>query len=115
MSPPLPPRIGPASRPSPAIRRRGGRRRTSVAVSPCDDRLQVFRRYDQSGRRLPGAASQQRQEIRVQRRLAVCVERSERLVHRPVERPEDRKSTRLNSSHLVISYAVFCLKKKKTT
>src|SRR3989454_5320705 len=30
-------------------------------------------------------------------------------------RPQsDRKSTRLNSSHLVISYAVFCLKKKKT-
>src|SRR5256885_5820917 len=28
---------------------------------------------------------------------------------------EDRKSTRLNSSHLVISYAVFCLKKKKKT
>src|SRR2546426_8011632 len=29
--------------------------------------------------------------------------------------PSDRKSTRLNSSHLVISYAVFCLKKKKKT
>src|SRR5258705_7204601 len=28
---------------------------------------------------------------------------------------EDRKSTRLNSSHLGISYAVFCLKKKKDT
>src|SRR5256885_5696930 len=28
-------------------------------------------------------------------------------------REGDRKSTRLNSSHLVISYAVFCLKKKK--
>src|SRR5256885_13113751 len=28
--------------------------------------------------------------------------------------PLDRKSTRLNSSHLVISYAVFCLKKKNT-
>src|SRR5256885_11888310 len=28
-------------------------------------------------------------------------------------REQDRKSTRLNSSHLVISYAVFCLKKKK--
>src|SRR5688500_19982615 len=28
-----------------------------------------------------------------------------------IDRPEDRKSTRLNSSHLVISYAVFCLKK----
>src|SRR2546426_8905102 len=27
---------------------------------------------------------------------------------------QDRKSTRLNSSHLVISYAVFCLKNKKT-
>src|SRR5256885_10895682 len=27
----------------------------------------------------------------------------------------DRKSTRLNSSHLVISYAVFCLKKKRDT
>src|SRR5256885_17099522 len=33
------------------------------------------------------------------------------------ERPagRDRKSTRLNSSHLVISYAVFCLKKKNTS
>src|SRR5256885_1578534 len=30
-------------------------------------------------------------------------------------RRADRKSTRLNSSHLVISYAVFCLKKKKTS
>src|SRR5256885_8576199 len=32
---------------------------------------------------------------------------------RGVPRTGDRKSTRLNSSHLVISYAVFCLKKKK--
>src|SRR5256885_8039757 len=31
-----------------------------------------------------------------------------------VDGPQDRKSTRLNSSHLVISYAVFCLKKKTT-
>src|SRR5256885_3083532 len=30
-----------------------------------------------------------------------------------VQLAQDRKSTRLNSSHLVISYAVFCLKKKK--
>src|SRR5256885_12007009 len=30
-----------------------------------------------------------------------------------IARSRDRKSTRLNSSHLVISYAVFCLKKKK--
>src|SRR2546427_7046934 len=34
-----------------------------------------------------------------------------RLYYSPVER--DRKSTRLNSSHSQISYAVFCLKKKK--
>src|SRR5256885_13187182 len=32
---------------------------------------------------------------------------------RPTASFRDRKSTRLNSSHLVISYAVFCLKKKK--
>src|SRR5947207_14680282 len=32
---------------------------------------------------------------------------------RPHQRFQDRKSTRLNSSHTVISYAVFCLKKKK--
>src|SRR5256885_7580646 len=31
----------------------------------------------------------------------------------PYQLEQDRKSTRLNSSHLVISYAVFCLKKKK--
>src|SRR2546426_8221031 len=30
-----------------------------------------------------------------------------------LDKSQDRKSTRLNSSHLVISYAVFCLKKKK--
>src|SRR5690554_7581442 len=30
-----------------------------------------------------------------------------------ISQPEDRKSTRLNSSHVRISYAVFCLKKKK--
>src|SRR5690349_24251854 len=36
------------------------------------------------------------------------------LDHR-VAAPADRKSTRLNSSHVEISYAVFCLKKKKKT
>src|SRR5438132_10980787 len=33
--------------------------------------------------------------------------------HGRADHPGDRKSTRLNSSHTVISYAVFCLKKKK--
>src|SRR5258708_17674361 len=32
-----------------------------------------------------------------------------------VAEPLDRKSTRLNSSHQIISYAVFCLKKKKSS
>src|SRR2546426_7983013 len=40
---------------------------------------------------------------RLERKRVFCFPRSAR----------DRKSTRLNSSHLVISYAVFCLKKKK--
>src|SRR5437899_5707213 len=34
-------------------------------------------------------------------------------MHEEPQVPKDRKSTRLNSSHLGISYAVFCLKKKK--
>src|SRR5215216_7076505 len=34
---------------------------------------------------------------------------------RPGSAPRDRKSTRLNSSHQIISYAVFCLKKQKHT
>src|SRR2546426_5587573 len=43
-------------------------------------------------------------------RLALAAEHHRQLL--PLE-ARDRKSTRLNSSHLVISYAVFCLKKKK--
>src|SRR5207249_11428681 len=35
-------------------------------------------------------------------------------LQRPVGRLEDRKSTRLNSSHVSISYAVFCLKKRRS-
>src|SRR5260221_2773016 len=43
-----------------------------------------------------------------QRRPLVIVERAAHVL-------QDRKSTRLNSSHTVISYAVFCLKKKKNS
>src|SRR5690349_22054470 len=39
--------------------------------------------------------------------------RSDAEVAAGVEQSQDRKSTRLNSSHVEISYAVFCLKKKK--
>src|SRR3712207_6975018 len=44
---------------------------------------------------------------------ALLLRGNERMKGRPaVEMHEDRKSTRLNSSHANISYAVFCLKKK---
>src|SRR5256885_7318056 len=52
------------------------------------------------------------------RSLRFCVQRAVEAGARLAEPGEftlDRKSTRLNSSHLVISYAVFCLKKKKHT
>src|SRR2546422_8247450 len=49
---------------------------------------------------------------RSDRALPLCEEASAR-GRRPVR--SDRKSTRLNSSHGYISYAVFCLKKKKQT
>src|SRR5437588_11122216 len=37
-----------------------------------------------------------------------------RVFHLRIQSAQDRKSTRLNSSHTVISYAVFCLKKKNS-
>src|SRR5437879_10065361 len=51
------------------------------------------------------------------RSLARPISRTDRQHHPPtgqgLRRQRDRKSTRLNSSHRCISYAVFCLKKKK--
>src|SRR2546430_11163847 len=59
----------------------------------------------------------------VAERMQKIIERAQKLVpmsaaHEPspeFELRQDRKSTRLNSSHSQISYAVFCLKKKKST
>src|SRR5690606_41747335 len=45
-------------------------------------------------------------------RCAVCLDRALNAASMPAV-PEDRKSTRLNSSHVKISYAVFCLKKRR--
>src|SRR5438445_4182380 len=45
--------------------------------------------------------------------LALALEVGEAKVYRSITEMVDRKSTRLNSSHANISYAVFCLKKKK--
>src|SRR5256884_6044383 len=58
---------------------------------------------DGAGKRQFAAATQRKSIDRTDRRLA----------HRLQQMEEDRKSTRLNSSHGYISYAVFCLKKKK--
>src|SRR3712207_7418643 len=56
-------------------------------------------------------------DVGLGRRLEVGVEveggARQRLHQRVERRRPDRKSTRLNSSHANISYAVFCLKKKK--
>src|SRR3712207_7623257 len=62
-----------------------------------------------SGRTLPPSSSKSRTTSPCSS-MSVNVDRSRRL---PQNRDEDRKSTRLNSSHANISYAVFCLKKKK--
>src|SRR3989449_3814628 len=51
--------------------------------------------------------------IAVHDAVQVCV--AERVRHLPRDAGGDRKSTRLNSSHGYISYAVFCLKKKMIT
>src|SRR2546430_9306746 len=47
------------------------------------------------------------------RRMRRAVQGSNRVVQVGIQSVTDRKSTRLNSSHSQISYAVFCLKKKK--
>src|SRR3712207_8135218 len=61
------------------------------------------------GLRVPAEAAQVRQRAGDVGRVDVLGRRVER-----VDAPADRKSTRLNSSHANISYAVFCLKKKNS-
>src|SRR5947208_11129898 len=59
------------------------------------------------------AAEQHRREPLGQRRGVCSTPRLRREALHRYEQAADRKSTRLNSSHQIISYAVFCLKKKK--
>src|SRR5258708_185577 len=67
---------------------------------------------------LPGCAALRRQQVRSLPRgfrfqeARPCSRAASRSL-RLLRNPQDRKSTRLNSSHQIISYAVFCLKKKK--
>src|SRR2546426_7079569 len=68
-------------------------------------RLAAVDRVQHLPERLDGCGSLEQASFDVERRRAVRA--------RAGCARGDRKSTRLNSSHLVISYAVFCLKKKK--
>src|SRR5688572_31966434 len=69
-------------------------------------RVLVPDRDEKTGGADPAAAPPESRQLRGLPRRARSLARSDR-------RREDRKSTRLNSSHSQISYAVFCLKKKK--
>src|SRR2546426_2018272 len=77
----------------------------------------LFRSHEEGpGGRLPAQPRRQMHRPAEDIRPLLSLLSDEGTHHQPVaqERQErDRKSTRLNSSHLVISYAVFCLKKKK--
>src|SRR5258708_17066526 len=65
-------------------------------------------RSDEQARADDGADAQHDERRGAERALEAV-----RLVARHAGHRRDRKSTRLNSSHQIISYAVFCLKKKK--
>src|SRR5947199_1926907 len=73
---------------------------TEIYTLSLHDALPIFR----------GAIGTGREEDRLRRLVAGAGDRERDLV--ALRHRRDRKSTRLNSSHLGISYAVFCLKKK---
>src|SRR5256885_8485528 len=62
---------------------------------------------------LPNAITEFRKAVSLDAKYARAYSNLGSALAKSGEIAEDRKSTRLNSSHLVISYAVFCLKKKK--
>src|SRR6266481_3158931 len=97
----------------------GPARRRRPTLPPHCDRLAILRRRPLVGRRLAVLAGNPRFRPGSVRSRAEPRARSRRWpllwgCYRPWSR-RDRKSTRLNSSHSSISYAVFCLKKKTTT
>src|SRR5437588_7262231 len=76
--------------------------------------LDLLQRLD----RLLAAIARRRLHVLAQHVLGLVAHFTDRIERRArilKNHREDRKSTRLNSSHTVISYAVFCLKKKKET
>src|SRR5262245_63150492 len=79
--------------------------------SPLFPYTTLFRSGEQFGQ-LGGGVGHEAHRKLLDRRLALRA--AGPVVLEALEIDRDRKSTRLNSSHLGISYAVFCLKKKKT-
>src|SRR3989442_12835635 len=79
---------------------------TEIYTLSLHDALPICARFD---RRRAGFAVGENQQSVVRRSVAIHADRVERAPRDVI----DRKSTRLNSSHVRISYAVFCLKKKK--
>src|SRR5688572_6818059 len=77
----------------------------------------LFRSGDHGARQFaPQHVPTERKTDLVSEQVGKAGRRQTRHVRGLVERhPQDRKSTRLNSSHSQISYAVFCLKKKRRT
>src|SRR2546422_5456433 len=88
----------------------------STARKVCGGRMKRRVRPAGTGSRIPAeeaALSTARSEV-VPTATTRCPSRRARRTASAEVGPIDRKSTRLNSSHGYISYAVFCLKKKKT-
>src|ERR1039458_10433629 len=88
-----------------------------VPVASSIDRVSSSRRETEA---MEGSASPRNPSVEMESRsltlrslLVACRSKARSASSRNMPQPSDRKSTRLNSSHLGISYAVFCLKKKK--
>src|SRR5699024_1189756 len=94
--------------------KRTGDKNLSVTKSSAQELRTVdvgsFKGEDFAGEKIP-FLKEIVESVPSNKRLFIEIKDSERIV--PYVKDIDRKSTRLNSSHVSISYAVFCLKKKK--
>src|SRR5207253_6752387 len=93
--------------------------RVCLLLCPADSRIPRARRRDglraqDHGQAASAAAASGGVRAPFLERRAGRLLRRHRLLPEAAAALADRKSTRLNSSHVAISYAVFCLKKKKT-
>src|SRR5437763_9060597 len=86
---------------------------TEIYTLSLHDALPIFEIGEAPGIVAPEAELLAQQEVEILVDLLVVLVPVVALDRR--DRSADRKSTRLNSSHRCISYAVFCLKKKKKT